>query len=326
VPTTLTVTSNLGFGPGTLRAAVEQANFDGGGDTINFASSPTADTIQLETGATASDILRELQITKDVTIQGPGASLLAIDANNGSRAFEIMPGAHVTISGLKIEDGNGVAGLTDAFGDPAPNDNYGGDILNDGTLTVSGCLLSGDSVNANAYYYGGGIYNAGTMTVSGCTVTHSIAGHFGGGIYNAGTMTLSGSNVSANFAYDSGGGIYNTGTLAVSGSTVTDNVAQYDGGGIYNFGTATVTGSSLTDNQADRDGGGIYNDSTMTLSGSTLSGNVAFIGRGGGIFNDRKGRLTIQSKSTITNNSPDDLDNLGQVKISKDSSVGVTVR
>jgi hypothetical protein len=146
-------------------------------------------------------------------------------------------------------------------------------------------------------------------------------------------MTVSGSTVTNNsspYGGGSGGGIYNAGTMTVSSSTVTNNVAEYDGGGIFNAyaASATVTGSSLTDNHALLDGGGIYNDGTMTLSGSTLSGNVGIInnGRGGGIFNDRKGRLTIQSKSTITNNYPYDLYNLGQVKISTDSSVGVTVR
>jgi hypothetical protein len=67
----------------------------------------------------------------------------------------------------------------------------------------------------------------------------------------------------------------------------------------------------------------------MTLSGSTVSGNQVNPPNGltgGGIFNDLQGRLTIQSKSTITCNSTFDLQNLGRVQISKDSSVGTTIK
>jgi hypothetical protein len=56
----------------------------------------------------------------------------------------------------------------------------------------------------------------------------------------------------------------------------------------------------------------------MTLSGSTVSDN-----RGDGIVNDKKGHLTIMAKSSVVSNSGYDLFNLGTVKISTDSDVGV---
>jgi hypothetical protein len=269
VPSTLTVTSNLGFGPGTLRTEIGIAT---SGDTIVFDQQLRGQTIDIETNPPfALGGSYELVIDKNLDIEGPGAANLAINGENLARVFRVTAGVQVTLSGLTIENGNGRAGGWD----PGYGDGQGGEILNEGTLTVSGCVLSGDSVNANAYYYGGGIYNAGTLTVSASTVTHSIAGQLGGGIYNAGTLTLSGSNVSANFAYSWGGGIYNAGTLAVSGSTVTNNVAQEDGGGIYNLGTLTVSGSTVTNNVAWRDGGGIYNASRLTILNSTVIDNSA---------------------------------------------------
>jgi hypothetical protein len=60
----------------------------------------------------------------------------------------------------------------------------------------------------------------------------------------------------------------------------------------------------------------------LTLSGRNVSGNAAS-GGGGGIFNDGKGHLSIQSMSRVVNNGPYDLYNVGAVKISKDSKVGV---
>jgi hypothetical protein len=240
---TLTVTSNLGWGPGTLRAAVDQANFDGGGDTINFSLNPKGDTIQLLTSAIAVSGQAELLITKDVTIQGPGAGLLAIDANNGGRAFEIRSGAHVSISGLTIRDGDGEAGYysndgSAHFFDFDPNDGYGGGILNEGTLTLSGCTVTGNMDEQGGFGYGGGVANFGTMTMSGCTVTNNSA-DYGGGVYNAnfGTMTMSGCTVTNNSAAR-GGGVYNTGTLTLIGTTVTQNTAysgKYDD--IWNVGT-----------------------------------------------------------------------------------------
>src|SRR5262249_52649276 len=156
-----------------------------GGDTIVFAQSLRGSTIDLETGQSGFGGAIELLITKNLTIEGPGASNLAI--NSGlSRVFHVAAGVQVTLSGLTIENGNGTTGTYD----PGADYGYGGGILNSGTLTVNGCLLSG-----NSGYYGGGIYNAGTLTVSGSTVTQNTARYAGGGIYNAGTLTVLNSTV-----------------------------------------------------------------------------------------------------------------------------------
>jgi hypothetical protein len=207
VPSTLTVSNNLdtGFtGDGSLRGEIAAAA-QSGGDTIVFAPSLAGKTIFLNF---------QLVIDRSLTIQGPGAANLAISGEGGDRVFDVAAGAQVTLSGLTIENGHAGSG------------GYGGSILNYGTLTVTGCLVSGDSVNSNAYY-GGGIYNAGTLTVSGSTVTRNIAQGAGGGIYNAGTLTVSGSTVTQNINDDGGGGgIFNRGTLTVLDSTVINNIAN----------------------------------------------------------------------------------------------------
>ena len=213
VPTTLTVTSNLGFGPGTLRDEIGQAQ---SGDTIEFAPN-LGQTIQLLNGQTAFGGPIELLITQNVTIQGPGAGLLAIDANNLARAFEIRPGAQVTISGLTVRDGDGTTGAYD----PDPNDHHGGGILNEGTLTLSGCTVTGNrATETSALGWGGGVANFGTMTMSGCTVTGNTA-TYGGGIDNTGALTAIGTTVTGNTAYYSKyDDLFNTGTLSASSSTI----------------------------------------------------------------------------------------------------------
>ena len=112
---TITVTNTNDSGPGSLRQALAVAN---DGDRITFAVSGT---ITLTSGG--------LAVFKNVTISGPGADQLSIDAN--SSPIHLSSGFYVaaiaTISGLTIR--NGADGI----------DNLGG------TLTVKNCVISGNS-------------------------------------------------------------------------------------------------------------------------------------------------------------------------------------
>jgi hypothetical protein len=274
VPSTLTVTNNLDDGSaGSLRYEIGKAH---NGDTIKFAPSLDGQRIELNGS--------ELDITKSLTIQGPGAGQLTIDGRGsfGSRVFEVAAKKNVTLSGLTISDGYGIT----ARGYLYPNDGNGGGILNFGTLTVSDCTISDNSAYAYGNNgYGGGIYNAGTLTVSNSTVLSnstenpapwgSTNAAYGGGIYNTGILSVTSSTVSGNLA-EYGGGIYNAGTGTVSNSTLSGNIADFDGGGIYNAGTLTVSGCTVSGNYAGylNGGGGIYNAGTLTISNSTFSGNM----------------------------------------------------
>ena len=75
---TITVTNTNDNGTGSLRQALADAV---DGDTINFDSSLNGQTITLTSG--------ELLVNKSVTISGPGANMLAVDANHASRVFYI---------------------------------------------------------------------------------------------------------------------------------------------------------------------------------------------------------------------------------------------
>jgi hypothetical protein len=250
---TLTVTNTLDSGIGSLRYEIAQAETEkhhGGkappaNDTIVFAPSLAGQTITLTSG--------ELDITTGLTIQGPGTGQLTISGGNNSRVFEVNASAPVVLSGLTISNGIGVVRQTL----PDQNDGYGGGILNLSTLTLSGCVVSGNSVGGatGRPLSGGGIYNAGNLTLTGCTISNNSAlgtfytpGGVGGGIYNAGTLTVSTSTVSGNAAYDGyyGGGIYNAGTLTVSTSTFNSNWIDPNGTYIENniYGTYTDGGGN----------------------------------------------------------------------------------
>ena len=283
VPSTLKVTSLLDSGPGSLRYEIAQAQSN---DTIVFdfgnkKSNSTPHTITLTSG--------ELDINKNLTIQGPAAGLLTVTSTgwghlDASRIFEVDgAGTTATLSGMTISNGIGVRFYNGyPFGGGDYYDGTGGGVLNLGTLTISGCTLSGNIAGGGLTFDGGGaVANFGRLTVSGCILSNNSADADGGGIYNAsgGTLTVSGCTLSGNSAdyFGSGGGIYNEGTLTVSNSTLSGNFAAYQGGGIDNaFGTAAVSGCTLSGNSAGQ-GGGIYNAGTagaLTVSNSMFSSNT----------------------------------------------------
>jgi parallel beta-helix repeat protein len=151
---------------------------------------------------------------------------------------------------------------------------YSGGIYNDGTLTLTGCIVSDNA----AVQDGAGIYNYDTLTMTGCTVSLNKAGFYGGGIYNeSGTATLTNCTVSDNEAISEGAGIYNveSGTVNLTNCTVSGNKANSEGGGISNeYGDMTLINCTISDNEASV-GGGIYNSDTLTLTCTIVYGNTA---------------------------------------------------
>jgi hypothetical protein len=341
VPTVWVVTTAAGTGiagDGSLPDVIFRAQ---SGDTITFAQNLDGQTITPGTN-------EEIRIAKNLTIEGPGADLITISGggpSSGTRVFEIDGATRtVAISGLSIVAGNGAAYAPGANvgwsggGQTAGTayDGQGGAVWNGGILTINNCILSGNSADvglgASPEYEGGAVYNAGTLKVTNSTLQDNSAGDpygpntgVGGAVFNTGTFTVINSQVTGNVAENAGGAIFNSSTLVVSGGSISDNSAVV-GGGIDNLhkSIATVTGTTLSGNSA-YDGGAIWTDGALTLSGCSLNGNSA-AHAGGGIYDSKDGHLTIQAKCTVTGNTAAagaDLESLGPVKISKDSTVGV---
>jgi hypothetical protein len=255
---TITVTNDADNGSGSLRAALQSAV---AGDTIDFARSAYG-TITLSSGP--------LEVTTNVTIDGPGAKNLTINGNN-------------TYQDLVVE-----AGVT---------------------ATVSGVTFTGGEAPANSFYGGGGIFNAGTLTVANCVITGN-SGEAGAGISNSGNLTVERSVVSDNSAEFSAGIANSPlAILNISGSTITNNVAQDLCGGIGNYlGSVKISNSVISDNSAQSGGGGICDTrgsngtgGTMTIMNSDISGNKAGSENGGGIM-VYGGALTLVG-STLQNNT-----------------------
>jgi hypothetical protein len=190
----------LDSGPGSLREAILAANSEPGADLISFAPAARDGSIALTGG--------QLNITDDLTIDGPGANHLTVSGNNSSRVFSISGGTtDVELSGLTIADGmatgNTVVGPSGAV-------TMGGGILNSGgNLTVSQVTLSNNRVV--------GFNGAGGAIASVLGATLSV---------EHGTFTgnrATGSNFG--FGGGTGGGIFSDAgsTLIVAHSTFTGN-------------------------------------------------------------------------------------------------------
>jgi hypothetical protein len=223
-------------------------------------------------------------VNKNVIIQGqgPSSSILQGDPareNGPDRVFLITSETTVTIRGMTIRHGQPTGDVED-----------GGGILNQGTLTLEGCIVS-DNTARN----GGAMYNQGTLTLVRCLVSDNDA-RSGGGIYNDSALTLVNSTVSNNTAgragdplreCATGGGIKSLqGAVTLINSTVSGNVSRENGGGIFLAckSTLELVNSTISSNDATGgSGGGICLRGAAEFTNSTITDNHA-AGTGGGVY------------------------------------------
>lgn len=260
--------SNLNdSGPGSLRQKVADAD---PGDTIGFCV--TGD-IVLTSG--------QIDIDKNLTLAGPGQSLLSISGNNRSRVFEIGSFTTVAINDVTLHHGK---------------EDHGGGIRNWGILSLTRSTVRNNIADSD----GGGLFNLGAVTLQSSTISDNTAMDDGGGLFNLGTVTLQSSTVSGNTAMDNGGGFFSQVQLKLQSSSVSSNTAMNDGGGIYSMNELILQQSTIDANTGE-DGAGIYNMARADIENSTLANNTAHMaGIGGGIWN--VGSLTLTA-STVTGNS-----------------------
>ena len=249
---TTAVTSCLDDGSaGTLRSVIAAAN---SGDTIDL-SGLACSTITLATGAIQTGL-------DDLTITGPGAANLTIDAGGNDRAFLHYDYGTLTINKTTIANGNYKYG----------GGNYaaGGCILTTGSVALNDSVVTGCYAGGAYSSAGGGIYSAGTATLTRSTVSNSVAygiAYFdhanstGGGVWSRGAMTLTDSTITGNAAYGfavnqynynyiRGGGVYGIGGTTITRSTIDTNYAVYSGGGISALNGATISNSTVANNSS----------------------------------------------------------------------------
>jgi len=156
----------------TLRAAIQEANWLDGPDTIKLPAGLYMLTIPGKEDFCASgdlDIISDGFGNNDLTIIGLGAKNTFINGGKLDRVFHILSPVSVTI--MKVTIQNGLAtdgGLNQAFG---------GSILTtpESTLTVKECVISNNAVSHTVDAYGGGIYSEGTLRIIDSTFWNNSA-------------------------------------------------------------------------------------------------------------------------------------------------------
>jgi len=301
----------------TLRAAIQEANILFGDDAINFSITGT---INL-TGALPD-------ITSNMTITGPGSSLLTVRRNTGGdyRIF-FTNNRIVNISGLTITNGRTADSIGSAHAAPG-----GGIYQAGGAMELTDVVITGNSTGNGGTNtssgsdqggwggFGGGINGSGSLTMTDCVVSGNTTGNGGNGgsagsggrgggiFFSSGPLILQNVTISGNHTGNSGGpsggnsgyggGIFTEGsntTLSLTNVTITNNTtgnttASGDVGG--GAGIYILSGSgTLTNSTVSNNHNGNANVSSGGFGGG---------GNGGGIFNN--GTLTI-TNSLISGNS-----------------------
>lgn len=207
---------------------------------------------------------------------------------------------------------------------------------NGGFLHVTGSAtvnVNGGVFASNTAVEGGAFWNnQGTMTISGAnlvgnTATGSDATQGGGAVYaevrsaddNDATVNINNSRLarnSASGASGSGGAVLVSqgATVNITDSRITGNSANRAGGGIENAaGMLTLTGSSLGGASASEgndagsnpgNGGGVHigGAGEVTITRSTVGYNQAM--EGGGLWNSAAGTLNVQTSTVAQNTAP----------------------
>jgi predicted outer membrane repeat protein len=270
-------------GPGSLRQAVEQANRVPGANAVTFAPGLSG-TIALTGGP--------ITVCSPVSIEGPGAGVIAVSGRSAGRVFEAAGGAYLRLSGLTVRDGRAILG--------------GGLLVNPGAeAEVAGCVFADNVADAE----GGAIFSAeARLTVTGSTFTGNAALD-GAGVYpDATSFRVTGSTFAGNRAFYGGAGVFVFGAPAVVdrcsflGNQSADAALSFThtvvAGGAA--GKSLVTNSLVVGNVSPGAGSILVADlADADIVNCTVTGNIGGVISGAGI--SALSGISGPSVTTVTN-------------------------
>jgi hypothetical protein len=291
-----------------LIADINAANKAGGMNTITLAANTTFILTKVTDTTDGTTGLPLISAGDAVTIVGNGDTIERSSASGtpAFRLFDVASGASLALDNITLQNG-----LEDGSGSPA----QGGAIYNQGSLTLSGVTVQGNSAvgssgaNANSSKQngsngqdaaGGGVWSNATLTVENGTLikNNQALGGNGGNAFLNNRNEGSFNSIGGNGGNASGGGVYMAGgTANLTGVTFSGNLARGGVGGDGFFILNTVVNAGRG---GDAFGGGLSVAGTnVALSSDTLQNNEAQganigygangspnhgVGFGGGIF------------------------------------------
>lgn len=279
--TTLTVTNTNDSGAGSLRQAVADA---ASGDIITFSLSQPS-TITLTTG--------QLEINKDLSMQGTGTEDLVISGNYNDRVFNVS-NCTLSISDLAVKEG-------DPRENTYPDVIGGGFLITDSNVTLNRVLVSHNRDKGYMSMGGAGICHqgGGSLALFECTVEYNQSGPdtFGaGGIYCEAPLHMENSTVMYNGG--SPGGLKH-------GRDGADISSEITGCLFYNNIGGTVGGMEFQAGNSSSSTGTLV---TVLIENCTVYSNMAlgstsgsYTNYGGGIQADYNSVLNIINSSIVNN-------------------------
>jgi CSLREA domain-containing protein len=275
------------YGPGdrSLREAINLAGLTAGNDTITFAPG-LGNALELQSALLLGSSSQPIQ--GNITIEGPGADLLALDANGASRVidFTYNPNYYnLTVRGLGLTGASGVALQRE-----------GGDNVD---VILDEVKVFGNGAGV-AFAYGGNLTLTKTEIADNAGIGVSFA--------YASSLTMTGSTVAEN----RGGGVtIGYATAAITNSTISSNESSGPVPGLsLAFGSTTLTNVTIADNRADANNssgastatGGISVSSyaTLTMHNTIVARNWAGADDGSALPSDikRASNATIAAASS----------------------------
>jgi predicted outer membrane repeat protein len=217
----------------------------------------------------------DIDLTRNMTIQGGSQKNVIIDAQSLDRIFNVKSGVKVTLKYLRLINGQ--------------TPYSGGAIYSQGSLNVYNCTIKNNKIPNQS---GGAIYNKqGYLLVNKCDISYNTA-TIAGAIYTYyGSTIIKDSSLNYNRATNGAGGalVNNKGSLTLSNNKFGNNKATPGFGGVvYNFlGKLKVTDTQFTNNTSPKGGGAVYtqdNVGDMYFTGNTFTNNSAYSGRGGALY------------------------------------------
>ncbi|HEX4793260.1 MAG TPA: SdrD B-like domain-containing protein [Humisphaera sp.] len=266
--------------------------------TANASTSPTTVTFDPSVFAARQTIVlngSQLELSNTAwptTVTCPSAGV-TVSGNNASRVFLIDTNVVVNISGITITQGK--------------SQSNGGGISNNGTLSLSNSVLTGNSYvgQTGGFVGGGAIANTGALSLYNDTVSANTSTFNGGGIdILSGTGNVANVTFSANSSSADGAAIANNGTVALVNVTMFGNSNFADGGGIANFGKASLFNNTVVGNTVagGKGGGGIANFNTsagtFAVVNSVVAGNR--ITGGPSLAPDAYGQFTSSGSNLVS--------------------------
>ena len=285
-PATFIVANLNDAGEGSLRDAVNRANDQDGADTIIFRKG-LGGTIGITSG--------QIQISDTLSIKGPGANKLVLDANSNSRIF--------LVSDLDPEKDSAltVSGLTFFRGFQNTPDGAGGAIFSIESLKVGRCIfLDNQADGMLPNFIGGAIFlnNAPDLSKVPLDVDIQDSSFLGnqnlarsGGAVTAqvgGTVRLINNIFSGNTAHDDGGAVF---LQAGAGEVILLKHCQLLGNRAAQAGGALLEGIGFGD-----DGEG-----EIIVRGCRFEGNSSTNVEGGALV--ISGGIGLIEKSSFAQNS-----------------------